>query len=305
MEAGVEQALQDVLVKVSGNKFINTLQPVQAITRAPDSMVQQFTYDDLNTDVQNLGLTVQFDSDMVDHVLQETGQSIWAGKRAQTLVLFVYNYADGGNLLSAEDVAASYFKAAADRRGVTLLFPISDIANNVLLNPSVDSDVVNDYLQKLAKQYHVQQVLFGREVSLDTRFEWQLYAQDDQYAWQGNADDQRLAISQAVDHVVDDMVSRAAVFQGENMQSVLHVSVDHIHDLQAYKSLLKLCKNASVIAHFSVAEVLADKVILNVTAKGGSVALSAFFAENSPSLKAVTDPAAYDHVDMAYSWLVV
>ena len=31
--------------------------------------------------------------------------------------------------------------------------------------------------------------------------------------WQGNADDQRLAISQAVDHVVDDMVSRAAVFQ--------------------------------------------------------------------------------------------
>ena len=54
-----------------------------------------------------------------------------------------------------------------------------------------------------------------------------------------------------------------------------------------------------------MAEVLADKVILNVTAKGGSVALSAFFAENSPSLKAVTDPAAYDHVDMAYSWLVV
>ena len=210
---GVEQALQQVLVKVSGNKFINTLQPIQAITRSSDSMVQQFTYDDLDVDAQDLGLIVQFDTDMVDRVLQETDQSIWAGKRAQTLVLFAYNYMDGGNLLSAEDPIASDFKVAADKRGVTLLFPISDIANNMLINPDIDSDAVNDYLQKLAKQYHVQQVLFGREIASETRFEWQLYAQDDQYAWQGGGDDQSLAISQAVDHVVDDMVSRAAVFQ--------------------------------------------------------------------------------------------
>ena len=262
--------------------------------------MQQFAY---NEQAQDLALDVVFDHDMIEQILRDTGQAIWAGSRVQTLVLFTYPEQGTYALLSSDDDASTLLTRAAQKRGIEVVLPIIDLTSQAVIDIPEDSEEMQSFIHNMAAHYHVDQVLFGRESASGGEVHWRLFTEETHYNWSDSFADYAQMMHNAVDHVVDDMVSRDAVFQGAAMEGAVRVSFSHIDSLSRYAALLKLCNNSPIIKQFDVRAVQSDQVVLDIVSKGGSVSLAEDLQQYSRKLKPLIDPMAYNNVDMAYTWV--
>jgi hypothetical protein len=300
----VADALRAVLVKVSGNSAINTLRPVDALGDAVDHMVQQFSYKN-QVDLQGnkqLMLQVNFDIEMVDGVLERLEQPIWSGKRPRTLVWFMVSK-EGKNLfLTDAEPESTWFIDNAKTRGVQVLFPTHDLAYNTVLDMPIEAPEMLAQLRAFSHAYPHEQLLIGQQLPGEDEVTWKLIVGEEEYLWTDQAADLPSAIQNGIYHMVDDMVAHHAVFQEKSMEGVVHMAVSRVHTLSAYQQLLESLRHNPVVSRFHLSSIAQDVVTVEVVAKGDVDALSDALARQN-TLRMVTDPAAYDQVELAYQWV--
>lgn len=298
---GVNQALESVLIKVSGNPGINTLPKVNDLVASNDEMVQQFSYSGSN---DSLTLSVHFDIEKVDSILKKSGQSIWGANRPTTLVWFVNERGSNGLFITSQDKDADIFKEFGASRGVELYFPINDLSYSELTQIDINSDKSSEMLKDFSKKYRVDQILFGkRDSDDDSSYSWKLIAGDADYSWRYENQDFEGGVKSALDHLVHDMVANSAVYQEESLEEELKFGVSNIKSLNSYQALLNYLNKSPVVGSISVAKVENDLVVLDISAKGGMIALSSYIQNNSGLFLPVNDPNAYDDIDMVYKWI--
>lgn len=125
-EQALAQALQRVLVRMTGRDDI-AQQPALAETVAnPGRFVQRYRYQ--NVPAEGLKLVVQFDDASLRRVLAERGVAIWEPERPPALVWLALEQ-DGQRVLVGADEAPTVraqLLEAAQARGISLLFPLLD-----------------------------------------------------------------------------------------------------------------------------------------------------------------------------------
>ena len=300
----VEKALHSVLVKVSGNKAVNSLRPAASEDATLDSMVQQFSYKS-TVDLQQkeqLMLQVNFDIDMVNGLLKKLGQPIWSGKRPRTLVWFMVQK-EGKNLfLTDTEPESAWFVESARARGVPVLFPTHNLAYNTVLDIPIQAPEMLSQLRAFSQAYPHDQLLIGQQVPDSGSIVWKLIIGEEEYLWSDQEPDLASAIQKGVYHVVDDMVAHNSVFQEQSMEGEVRMSIGAVHTLSAYQRLVESLRHNPVISGFYLESIAQDMVTVHVMAKGGVDALSDALAKQ-PELRMLTDPAAYDQVELAYQWV--
>lgn len=298
---GVADALERVLIKVSGNPGINTLPKVNDLVASNDEMVQQFSYFNNNG---SLTLSVNFDIEKVDSILKKSGQLIWGANRPTTLVWFVNDSGSNGLFITSQDKDARVFKDFGASRGVELYFPVNDLSYSELAQIDIDSDKSSKMLKEISKKYRVDQILFGkRDIGADGGYSWKLIAQDADYSWHYENQEFEDVVKSALDHLVHDMVANSAVYQEESLEEQLKLGVSNIRSLNNYQALLNYFNKSPVVGSISVAKVENDLVVLDIAAKGGGIALSSYIQNNSGLILPINDPNAYDGLDMVYKWV--
>ena len=129
--AYMKTALQEVLVRVTGQPDVLNRDSVRSMLDSPERFVQQYRYYTLpESTPPRLMLRVSFDGGSIQQALRQQGVAYW-GKTERPEILLWLAVEDRGTryIVSAQDNsdAARELQEAARQRGIPLLLPLMDL----------------------------------------------------------------------------------------------------------------------------------------------------------------------------------
>lgn len=268
------EALEQVLVRVSGNRAVITLPGVaQAVSSARDRL-SLYTYVE---DETGLALIAEFDGVIVKDLLRAAGATYWGGSRPPVLIWLVVDHPDGRRFANQQDDAEllTALRAAFDERGVDIRLPLMDLEDSLVLGPNVVWQRVVPRIMAASKRYGTDHVLVGRHVELSSGrllSDW-LYLQQvgsgPEYSTattQTEAEDYVVATEDAADLAVDAMAQRYAISLNEaSRQGRLTVTVEGVYSFEDYQQVVALFNEITLLDGVRVAGIAGQQLRLSVS----------------------------------------
>lgn len=269
LEAALPQALNQVLVKISGNESIGSVPVVsQALVHAKDWM-QGFSYQ--NTDT-GLRLSVDFNKEPLYQLLRNTGQTIWGDDRPQTLFwVQVVPYGDAPTLLVSDVRYTDQLQQAINARGLASMLPMGDLDDQSVLDQALVDPKPKLWLD-LIERYGVQ-ALCVTTIKEQAPGSWQasetlLYA-GQSYRWQQQGDSIDALLGDAVDHVADTMANQLAVLQAKSLRANMQLQVDGVENLQALQQVIASLRRLTPVDSLQLQSINGKSATLNAEIAGG------------------------------------
>ena len=267
-----EMALADVLLRVSGTELGNDPEMIQLLFPEPSAYVVQFRPGADDT------LTVSFDGEAIEQVLQQAGQTVWGADRPLTLVWLAVDWGQGEReIIGADDPVRSIDEArsidrnrllrkrvmdVAERRGLPVAFPLLDTVDLQNLSFSDIWGGFDDPLIEASERYEPDAILVGRiRPSTSQRNRWTFYFGADERTWNGEPE--------LVMNAVADLLAAEFAISGTAVRESIDVVVAGVNSVQAYGEVQNLVSGLTVVEQFSIVEVSGDRVRFRVDAIGG------------------------------------
>jgi len=131
-----EKALEQVLVKVSGNADITQSSETKQLLKQTQQMLSQYGYQKIDGDEY---FSATFDSKKINQALKEMQQPVWGDTRPTTLIwLIKHNKLVSDNQIKAQtdNTLSQAIKSAELARGIRVQFPLMDLEDNLALSVS-------------------------------------------------------------------------------------------------------------------------------------------------------------------------
>ena len=272
-----EQALADVLLRVSGSALGTNKSAIREIFPDPASHVMQYRSG------ANATLWVSFDGQAIEQALRDAGETVWGADRPLTLVWLAVDWGQGSReIITADDPDRSQSQsrsidrnkrlrervlAVAERRGLPLVFPLLDTID---LQSVAFSDVWGGFDERIieaSQRYDVDSILIGRiRPSSSRRENWTYFFSGDERSWNGPPE--------AVVGQVADLLAMEFASGGNVPVRTVGLSVSGIDSVEAFGSLQSLLADVSLIESFVITTVAGDRVEYRVDVRGGADRLS-------------------------------
>lgn len=173
---GELQALQEVLIRVSGNPQVASNALVKAQLARAGEFVVQFGYSQAKEGQQ---LALRFDPALVDRLLRQANEPVW-GLRRPLVLLWWVDERNGSRQLMGESTAAEQWQqlaAAANRRGLPLMMPLMDLDDSMALT---SADLWGQFMAPVlaaSARYQPDLVVVAKSYAAggSQQLEWQLY----------------------------------------------------------------------------------------------------------------------------------
>lgn len=255
--AAFTKGLQQVLIRLSGDS-----QVLQKLSLPPATRyVSQYRYDSLQAAEGDVGSTgenllqlwMQFDAAKVAALLREHRLPLWSPQRDPMVVWLAVR--DGGRhyLLKRGDV--SLIKQAVEQvaaeRGLPLVWPQYDDSDRRRLR---FADVWAGFRQPLleaSKRYASGPVLVGNLAWSGNGWvsEWSMIDGDRERRRQYRNLDYATVISQAINHIADELGARYAVLEDDSQRPVQRalVAIEGIDNVQQYQRAQQLLRSLSAV----------------------------------------------------------
>ncbi len=322
-DQALSAALSEVLVRVSGNQKAPQHPALARVVKNAQRLVQRFSYETAPvaapepapasataaTPVTSPGtvaavITPQpppaptlrlhaiFDAPGVDRVLNAAGFNIWL-ERTQTVLWLAL---DSGNeqTLTGTDAPAPLgplLKAATDRRGLSLLYPLLDLEDQQALQFSDVVDGVAEHIRSASQRYQPDAVLAGYvHTTAPDQYEarWTLYQQDGAPNWKAQGSLQQV-IDAGIDGAADVLAQHAPAAINNDAGVQLHVS--GITDLNRYADVEHYLTGMPIVAHVQTQTVEATAVTFVLQLSGTRQALLETLARGALLLPEAGAPA--------------
>lgn len=240
---GLQQALQQVLVKVSGSR--DSVQLLQQASPSPQQLVESFSYRRDPVD-DALLLQVQFASNLIDQLLIDAGQPVWGQTRP---LLLVWQAVEEGPLrmLLGQDV--SLWRVQADRamheRGLPVLWPTLDLEDEIALPVEAVWGSFRDRIIDASQRYRHDAILAGRLAAAGNgqwRYDGQLWHQQQWLPISVVANDAGAAMQGVADQVARYFAARYAVRRQVQTSGGFSLVVDGVASFADYQMLLRYLK---------------------------------------------------------------
>ncbi len=322
-------ALSAVLVRVSGNQKAPQQPALARVVQNAQRLVQRFSYETAppagsNTTpatdsaaVAATTVTLQpppaptlmlhaiFDVPGVDRVLTAAGFNIWLN-RPQTVLWLALDSGTEQTLVSVDAPAplGPLLKAAVDRRGLPLLYPLLDLQDQQALQFQDVAAGNAERIRNAAQRYQPDAVLAGyvrsrtpsntpsstpgnTPGSTSDQYEarWTLYRRDEAPSWTAQG-----SLQQVIDAGIDgaaDLLSQSAPTQSDSTAGVL-LQVAGVTDLNRYTDVEHYLAGISVIAQLRTRTVDATTVTFALRLNGTRQALLETLAHGALLLPAAT-----------------
>lgn len=273
--AAYEQALREVLLRVSGTQVSDDPLLFEALFPNPAAWVVQFRPGPEQT------LFVSFDGGAIEKVLRDAGQTVWGGDRPLTMIWLAVDWGRGQReILGAEDDERAALRSIdrnrmlrqrlldfAERRGLPVAFPLLDSED---LAEVSFSDVWGGFDERVlaaSERYEANSVLIGRvDASRAARSRWTYHFGREQRVWQGEPE-------VALGNIADLLAAEFAIGGDEPLRRVL-LHVSGITSVSAYGDLQALLRDVTLIDDFQIVEVAGDRVSIEVSVHGGAPRLA-------------------------------
>ena len=257
----MKTALQEVLVRVTGQHAVLSSEPARVMLQNPAQLVQQYRYFTVpESEPPVLKLWVQFDGEAIRQVLQQQGVTYWGTERPDTLVWLAVEDRGERYVVAADDGTDVYrqVEQAARQRGVPVLFPLMDLQDQAQVR---FSDIWGGFYENVldaSKRYNPQAVLIGRlnrSPSGGWSSRWHLQVAGKPSSWSDSHQQLDMLAQQGIDDTADILASRFAVSQaGSNLKTV-NILVTDVDTLSDYARLSEYLSGLTAVVGVQVEQV--------------------------------------------------
>ncbi|MEM7431404.1 MAG: DUF2066 domain-containing protein [Pseudomonadota bacterium] len=272
-DAAIRDALDEVLMRVSGAELVNDRDLVDALFPDPGSYMVQFR------PAEDDQLWVRFDGDAIESVLRRSGQAVWGSDRPATVLWIAVDWGRGERqIVGADDnlrgpgarrtadrnrQLRERILEAAERRGIPVFFPLLDAED--LENVSF-SDIWGGFHEPIyaaSERYDVNSVLIGRvSAASSQRNRWTYSFAGDEQFWNGEPE--------AVINLISERLASEFAIEGNAPVRRVDLRVGGIDSIAAYGEIQNVLSDAGVIERFSIDEVIGDTIRYSVDVHGGA-----------------------------------
>ncbi|WP_413702133.1 DUF2066 domain-containing protein [Psychromonas sp. KJ10-10] len=277
-----EQALLQVLIKVSGNSGIGSLSETKSLLNKAQQFVSQYGY---QTEQGEKYFSAVFDQNKINQSLRDMQQPVWGDTRPTTLIWLINNnqLVSEQDINSAGDTSLSLpLKQAQQARGIQVQFPLMDLDDNIALSVSDVRGRFYDQVANATMRYargHFVVAEFKAMAGDKWKLSWRLVQTDTvskQHAILKNEqfiDTKAQVITQMVDTLADFYAGQYAILENQNEKFMQTVHINGIDSLQKLAKLNNVFENLLAISSFSIVSAKADQVSVDVKLKGALQAL--------------------------------
>lgn len=286
----MQQALSQVLVKLSGDRTLVENARVKAKLAQAEKFVEQFEYQTRPHDGQRL-LVVSFDEEAIKQLLQDFGIAQWSNARPTLLVWIVLDAEAKQTIINRieQPTEANILSIEATTRGVPILFPIVDLED---LRTLQVTDIIvgrREAIEQVARRYNVPTTWVGHVALQDETWkgQWHLLIGTEQFSWQSTANTLPAVLTKGIHETVDKVVKRAIVFAttpaentdggGLDLQAVeetFTLKINSLPSLDDYARVRDYLHSLDIIADLQIQQMQPGQATFRITVKGGKTALA-------------------------------
>ena len=268
------EAMEEVLVKVSGSRDVLASNSIIAATRDAGTYATRYGFQaGKGADAGQLYLWAAFDPAAIDALLAGSGQPQWRGSRPDTLVWLVTDTGSERVLEGADGdtpLLQSLRQSAADR-GLKVLVPLFDLQDQRAISAS---ELWGDFPEAVAAasaRYPVGVVLVGRLRRQGGKWQghWTVYQGAERQDWENRAASRQALVASALQFHADRLT---AVYAGPTDtgaaagSTVLQVS--GIKSLRDYLRVTAYLQNLGVVASVRPLSMHADQAAFTLHLEG-------------------------------------
>ncbi len=284
----VHTAMNQVLIKVTGDSEITTNPKVDDLLGHAQKYVQRFSYrtvagtpsgEDPQSAIPQQMLLVHFDPVAIMHFLREAGIPVW-GQTRPTVLVWLAVEQDGERYMVAgdreQDLQHQILQEAA-RRGVRVFLPLYDLQDQQVLGVA---DVWGNFQQVIAQasqRYGADAVVVGRvyrHASQDWRARWTLYEGRNSSSWQDDGGDVSDVVGQGVDGLADTLAQQFAQVISETVEGSVGLKVTGVSSVEDYARVTKYLAGLDLVSRVEVERVTGDSVFMQLALLGDAKRLA-------------------------------
>ncbi len=270
------EALQQVLIKVSGNNNILNRPEIKDHLSAASTFMQEFSYasaPNLPDRTKPYLLQLNFDPDGINKLLRDAGAPIWGQNRPLLLIWLAYETKDHPvEIIGADspNPLSVIVKQNTDRRGVPVLFPAMDVQD---LEQVSANDVVTINLPKLtaaAKRYGSDAILAGQIQQNATGYttQWKLIMGNDQWGWTITGKTLPDIMAAMADHVADTLAGRYATVITNTVQSNFTMKITGVAEAEDFVQVMNYIKHLTPVSDVELEQISGSDMLLSVSLRG-------------------------------------
>ncbi|WP_175439556.1 DUF2066 domain-containing protein [Alteromonas lipolytica] len=162
LSKGTRQAIEQLLVRITGQQDINDYQAVDTIRQNANRYLRAYRF----TEEQGqLYLVAEFDRDLIESELVRLRMPIWGSRRPDALLWLVVEDDEGERRIVDDGNTSALAQAVRQQtvsRGVPLALPLMDIDDTLTINGYDVWGMFPEQLVNAAKRYNVDYVLGAR-----------------------------------------------------------------------------------------------------------------------------------------------
>jgi hypothetical protein len=266
-EQAFRDALAAVLVRMTGRRDIAARPEVAPLLGNAAAFAQQFSQPAPDR------MWAAFDGAALERELTQLGQPVWGPDRPTTLLWIAIDGGGGKRFVMAageefeqEAPIRAEILAAAEERGVPVVFPLMDAEDRALASFPEVWGGFDDSILAASARYGADAVLVGR-LSLDDpgHGRWGLLEAGDAQRWAGG-------IGQSIGRLADQFAARFAVVSSGETR-VVRLAVSGIDSIADYGRISRFLGGLTAVEALSVESVEGDQLVFRAALRGEAAAL--------------------------------
>lgn len=289
-DAAFQQALGQVLIKVSGNSQIVTQPPVLEALKNPANYVQQFAYRETQpaaapaaaktsgASAPALKLQVRFDPVAIDHLLSSNGLPLWGRERPLVILWIGVSRGNGQRFIlgsesdSPHPGASKAVEQAAQARGLPIFLPLMDLQDQSAVSFSDLSGGFMGPVQQASARYDANAVLAGavRPSGGQWHGQWQLAFRKQRQQWSSSGTSEAQALAGGISGAADRLAAMLAVsgLPGGGQQQAVFVQIDGVQHVTAFARIEHLLDKLAPIKSAQLVSADGGELVFRVVPRG-------------------------------------
>jgi hypothetical protein len=280
-KAAIEQALVELLVRVTGNSHIMELPQAATILERAPGFVRQFRYSIEQIEQTAMDssfgessreqqvLNVLFDEASIKQALWKNNLPVWGKTRPAILVWLAIQDSEKRYLVDNNEgrEIVALINKHAKKRGIPLIYPLMDLEDQMNINISDVWGGFADNISTASNRYPAEEIFVGR-VFLDPFGTWQarwtLIHGKDQSVWQVSGEDMAVVLEQGIYGLADNVAARYASTASDSAQDGLQIQIANVNDLNSLVKTTDYLESLSQIANIQLAKVESTQVTFQI-----------------------------------------
>jgi uncharacterized protein len=279
--AASRTALEDVLVKVSGNADIAQNPQIEPMLTEAEQWVQRYQYRTIpssgtampSTEAPTQLLWESFDRQTINQHLYDAGIPVWGVNRPATLLwLAIENGGDrylvGGD--NSPDIQAAV-NDQAHSRGLPLNVPLLDLQDQGALAVADVWGDFSDMIFKASARYQSDAILVGRVYAVAAgqwQSHWTLYHRGSVTSWESAPGSQDAAIAAGIYGATAEFVKLYALKITPGVGNTVVLSIENINSLADYARVTHYLQSLDPVADAQVEKVEGSNVSFLIKVRG-------------------------------------